>query len=83
MAGKINPKERCPKMKGNKKRYDATLKKEIAQIYLEGRRSALSLAAELGVHVNTIYKCGEQYHFPSARQDAFSCAFFADYPDFS
>ncbi len=46
-------------MKNN--RYDANLKKEIAQVYLEGRRTAPSLATELGVHVNTIYKWGEQY----------------------
>ena len=38
------------------KRYDATTKKEIAQVYLEGRRTAPSLANELGVHENTIYK---------------------------
>jgi transposase len=48
-------------MKGQSKRYDATLKKEIAQIYLEKRRGASSLAAELGVHENTIYKWAEQY----------------------
>jgi len=48
-------------MRGRVSRYDATTKKEIAQVYLEGRRSAPSLAGELGVHVNTIYKWGEQY----------------------
>ena len=48
-------------MKGKKSRYDVALKKEIAQIYLGGRRSAPSLALELGVHVNTIYKWSEQY----------------------
>jgi transposase len=48
-------------MKEKKPRYDAALKREIAQIYLEGRRTAPSLASELGVHVNTIYKWSEQY----------------------
>jgi len=48
-------------MEGKKRRYDAGLKKEIAQMYLEGRRSAPSLARELGIHVNTIYKWGEEY----------------------
>jgi len=43
------------------KRYDATFKKEIAQVYLEGGRSASSLAEELGVHINTIYRWSEQY----------------------
>lgn len=44
-----------------KKRFDAEFKKEIAQIYLDGRRTAPSLAEELGLHVNTIYKWAEQY----------------------
>lgn len=48
-------------MKEKKRRYDADFKKEIAQIYLEGRRTAPSLADELGLHVNTIYKWSEQY----------------------
>ena len=48
-------------MKEKKNRYDADLKKEIAQVYLEGHRTAPSLASELGVHVNTICKWAEQY----------------------
>jgi len=48
-------------MKDKKMRYDPEFKKEIAQIYLDGRRTAPSLAGELGVHVNTIYKWAEQY----------------------
>ena len=48
-------------MKGKRPRYDAEFKKEIAKVYLEGRRTAPSLATELDVHVNTIYKWGEQY----------------------
>jgi len=47
--------------KGKGRRYDAAFKKEIVQVYLEGHRKAPSLAAELGVHVNTIYKWAEQY----------------------
>ncbi len=43
------------------KKYDAEFKKEIAQSFLEGRRTAPSLAAELGLHSNTIYKWAEQY----------------------
>jgi len=44
-----------------RKRYDAELKKEIAKLYINGRREATSLATELGVQVNTIYMWGEQY----------------------
>ena len=44
-----------------KKQYDAAFKKEIAQVYLSGQRTAPSLSAEIGVHVNTIYKWAEQY----------------------
>jgi len=44
-----------------RKRHDAEFKKEIAQVYLEGRRTAPSLASELGLHVNTIHKWAEQY----------------------
>jgi len=42
------------------KKYDAEFKKEIVQSYLDGRRTAPSLAAELGLHANTIYKWAEQ-----------------------
>jgi len=48
-------------MSKRKTRYDAAFKKEIAHLYLSRRRSAPSLATELGLHVNTIYKWGEQY----------------------
>ncbi|WP_047810331.1 transposase [Desulfosporosinus acididurans] len=44
-----------------KKNYDSEFKKEIAQIYLDGRRTASSLSKELGLHVNTIYKWAEQF----------------------
>lgn len=45
----------------SKKNYDPEFKREIAQVYLEGRRTATSLAEELGLHVNTIYKWTEQF----------------------
>lgn len=45
----------------NRPKYEGELKKEIAQVFLEGRRTAASLSAELGVHENTIYKWVEQY----------------------
>ena len=44
-----------------RKRYDAEFKKDIAKLYVNGHRGAPSLANELGVHVNTIYKWSEQY----------------------
>ena len=44
-----------------RKRYDAEFKKDIAKLYIEGRKSASSLAEELGLHINTIYKWGEHY----------------------
>jgi len=44
-----------------RKRYDADFKRDIAKQYIEGRRDATSLANELGLHVNTVYKWGEQY----------------------
>lgn len=44
-----------------RQRYDAAFKKEIANLYNSGSRSAQSLAHEIGVHENTIYKWGEQY----------------------
>jgi len=52
-----------------KKRYDIAFKKEIAQVYLDGQRTAPSLAEELGLHVNTIYKWAEQYK--TDRENAF------------
>ena len=57
MAGIIKAKE-VSEMNA-RKRHDAEFKKEIAQVYLEGRRTAPSLASELGLHVNTIYKWAE------------------------
>jgi transposase len=59
MAGIIKVKE-VSEMSA-KKRYDVAFKKDIAQVYLDGRRTAPSLADELGLHVNTIYKWAEQY----------------------
>lgn len=44
-----------------KRRYDGTFKREIAKLYLNNERNAQSLANEIGVHENTIYKWAEQY----------------------
>jgi len=44
-----------------KKRYDAEIKRKVAKVYLDGRRTGANLAEELGVHINTIYKWSEQY----------------------
>ena len=46
-------------MKG--KRFDAQFKKDIVKLYLNGERTCPSLAAELGLHENTIYKWIQQY----------------------
>lgn len=43
------------------KRYETEFKKEIVSQYVDGGRSAKSLANELGLHENTIYKWAEQY----------------------
>lgn len=42
------------------KRYDAEFKKQKAQLYLSGSRTSPSLAAELGLHPNTIYKWAQE-----------------------
>jgi transposase len=47
------------KMKG--KRFDPEFKKDIAKLYLSGSRTGASLAEELGIHPNTVYKWAEQY----------------------
>ena len=44
------------------KRYDAEFKKDIAQLYLNGNRTCASLADELGIHQNTVYKWIRQYN---------------------
>jgi transposase len=43
------------------RRYDAEFKKEIVKLYTSGNRGAQSLADEIGVHENTIYKWAEQF----------------------
>ena len=48
-------------MKSKNNRYDAAFKKDIAKLYIEGQRTAPSLAADLGLHVNSIYRWAEQY----------------------
>jgi len=62
-----------------KKRYDAELKRQIAKVYLEGRRTGANLAEELGVHINTIYKWGEQYR--ENPDNAFRSGDTGDSPD--
>ena len=44
------------------KKFDAEFKKDIAKLYLNGSRSCESLANEIGVHSNTIYKSISLYN---------------------
>ena len=46
-------------MKG--KRFDSEFKKDIGKLYINGERTCPSLAEELGLHENTIYKWIQQY----------------------
>lgn len=46
-------------MKG--KRFDSEFKKDIVKLYINGERTCNSLAEELGLHENTIYKWIQQY----------------------
>jgi len=46
-------------MKG--KRFDSEFKKDIVRLHLSGNRTCASLAEELGVHHNTVYKWVQQY----------------------
>ena len=46
-------------MKG--KRFDSEFKKDIAQLFISGNRGCASLAEEIGVHQNTVYKWVRQY----------------------
>ena len=57
MAGKIKPGGVL--MKG--KRFDSEFKKDIVKLYINGERTCPSLAEELGLHENTIYKWIQQY----------------------
>lgn len=47
-------------MKG--KRFDAEFKKEIVKLHLDGGRTCASLAQEVGIHENTVYKWVQQYN---------------------
>ena len=47
-------------MKG--KHFDAEFKKDIAKLFLNGTRTCESLASEIGIHQNTIYKWVRQYN---------------------
>jgi len=44
-----------------RRHYDSAFKREVSQVYLDGNRSAQSIADELGVHINTIYKWANEY----------------------
>ena len=57
MAGKIKPGGVL--MKGI--RFDSEFKKDIVKLYINGERTCPSLAEELGLHENTIYKWIQQY----------------------
>jgi len=57
MAGTIKPGGVL--MKG--KRFDPEFKKDIVKLYINGERTCPSLAEELGVHENTVYKWIQQY----------------------
>lgn len=46
-------------MKGT--RFKAEFKKDIVKLYLSGDRTCPSLANELGLHENTVYKWIQQY----------------------
>ena len=46
-------------MKG--KRFDSEFKKDIVKLSINGERTCPSLAEELGLHENTIYKWIQQY----------------------
>jgi len=46
---------------GKRPRYEREFKIEIARQVAEGKRSVRSMAGEIGVHENTIYKWVNQY----------------------
>ena len=46
-------------MKG--KRFDPEFKKDVVQLHINGNRTCASLAAELGIHPNTVYKWVQHY----------------------
>jgi transposase len=58
MTGKIKPGGVV--MRG--KRFDPEFKKDIVKLYINGERTCPSLAEEIGVHENTIYKWVQQYN---------------------
>jgi transposase len=43
------------------KHFDTEFKKEIVKLYIGGGRTCASLAQEVGVHENTVYKWVQQY----------------------
>ena len=54
------------------KKFDAEFKKDIVKLYQNGSRSCESLANEIGVHQNTVYKwirlynADPEYAFPGS-----------------
>lgn len=44
-----------------RKRFDPDFKKDIVKLYINEERTCPSLAEELGIHENTIYKWIQQY----------------------
>ena len=46
-------------MKG--KRFDPEFKKDIAKLFINSTRTCASLAEEVGIHENTVYKWVQQY----------------------
>lgn len=46
---------------GKRERYDMEFKKEIVRQYKNGARGVRSLAGEIGVHENTLYKWVKEY----------------------
>ena len=43
------------------KRFDPEFKKDIVKLYTNGGRTCASLAEEIGIHENTVYKWVQQY----------------------
>jgi len=43
------------------KRFDPEFKKDIVKLYTNGDRTCASLAEEIGIHENTVYKWIQQY----------------------
>lgn len=44
------------------KRFDPEFKKDIVKLYTDGGRTCASLAEEIGIHENTVYKWVQQHN---------------------